>query len=158
MKQEIGWSFRETPTSLSSTGLDSWLPKLFETRNETSGRRLWKLPVIGTPVLLLGAKAWIVHVQPRGMGASPYGHLQRAGEGDRACLYCRYYDHHPPVLCFPLTLALSTRGAFPTGRPLRSSAAIGRLAYAIRGGYSVISLEDAAFSEAYFLFFSTLSL
>ena len=71
IKQEIGWTFRETPTSLSSTGLDCWLPKLFETRNETSERRLWNLPVVGMLVLLLGAKAWIVHVQPRGMGVSP---------------------------------------------------------------------------------------
>ena len=53
---------------------------------------------------------------PEEWGYLPYGHLQRAGEGDRACLYCRYYDHHPPVLCLPLTVCSLHQGVIPNGK------------------------------------------
>ena len=32
----------------------------------------------------------------------PHGFLQPGGDGQKVCLYCQHFEHHPTFLCLPI--------------------------------------------------------
>ena len=56
----------------------------------------------------------------------PHGFLQPAGDGDRACLYCRYFHYHPTFLCLPICAGHLHQGLVDNQKHPASAAVIGR--------------------------------